>query len=116
MRTTGLVRPTHEPELRDVTINGEPRSVCTMRCAIRRGRGRDAGFIDVVAWGPLGRRCAEYLAAGSAAHVDGHLHQEEWTDADGRRHQRHRVVADDIQFLGRPDRTDGPILINGVEF
>jgi single-stranded DNA-binding protein len=87
-----------------------------MRCAIRRSRGRDAGFVDVVAWGPLGQRCADHLTKGSARHVDGHLQQEEWTDGDGRRHERHRIVADDVQFLGRPDPSDGPILIDGVEF
>ena len=108
MRTTGLIRLTHDPELRSAVVDGEDRSVCTMRCAIRLPRGKDAGFVDVVAWGRLAEVCGQHLSLGSAAFVDGHLRQEEWTDGEGHRQQRHRIVADDVQFLGSGRRPDEP--------
>lgn len=108
MRTTGLIRLTHDPELRTAQVAGEDRAVCTMRAAIRMPRGRDAGFVDIVAWGRLGELCAQYLTSGSAAYVDGHLRQDEWTDGEGERQQRHRVVADDVQFVGGDRRPAEP--------
>jgi single-strand DNA-binding protein len=116
MRATGLVRLTRDPDLRDVEVDGERGSVCTMRCAIRSRRGRNAGFIDVVAWGVLGQRCAEYLMTGSLAFVDGQLKHQEWTADDGAERDRHSIVADDVQFLGRPAAPVGPVIVDGVEF
>lgn len=116
MRTTGIIRLTQDPELRDADVGEEKRVVCTMRCAMRGSRGRDAGFVDVVAWGPLGERCAKYLVTGSAALVDGHLRHDEWTNVDGDRRQRHSIVAEDVQFLSKPAQSDEAILVDGIEF
>ncbi len=115
MRINGLIRLTHDPELREVEIDGKKRAVCTMRCAIRGRFGSDDGFVDVTAWRSLGERCAAHLTTGSAAFVDGHLRQEEWTTDDGERRQRHSIVADDVQFLGRPSPADAAVVANGVE-
>jgi single-strand DNA-binding protein len=56
----------------------------------------------VVAWGRLAEICAEYLCRGRQIYVEGRLQTREWEDRDGILRYTTEVVAQDIQFLGRP--------------
>jgi single-strand DNA-binding protein len=95
--------------------------ICDLRVAIPRRKGRDgsdrgAVFIDVTAFGPLASTCGKYLAKGRRVAVNGRLELEEWEASDGSPRRRHKVVADQVEFLdpsGRPngepvDSADGP--------
>ena len=95
-------RLTADPELRS-THSGA--SVGQLRLAVPRRRGRDgedrgAVFVDVVTFGRLAESCGEYLAQGRQVAVSGRLELDEWEAEDGTRRQRHKVVAEEVEFLG----------------
>lgn len=110
-------RLTADPQQRTV---GE-LSICDLRVAIPRRKGRDgsdrgAVFIDVTAFGPLASNCNQYLAKGRRVAVHGRLELDEWEAADGSPRRRHKIVADQVEFLdpasrpngGQPNSADGP--------
>ena len=110
-------RLTADPQSRTV---GELQ-ICDLRVAITRRKGRDgsdrgAVFIDVTAFGPLALTCGKYLAKGRRVAVNGRLELEEWETEDGSPRRRHKIVADQVEFLdsaGRSnndpaDSADGP--------
>src|SRR5438477_9234533 len=96
---------TRDPELR-TTPNGQ--SVCSFSLALNRSyKGQDGewkemtDFIDIVAWGPLGERVAQYLTKGRPALVSGRLQSRNW-EQDGVKRTKVEVVAQDVTFLGGP--------------
>jgi single-strand DNA-binding protein len=96
---------TRDPELR-TTPNGT--NVCSFSLALNRsykganGDWQEAtDYIDVVAWGPLGERVAQYLSKGRPALVNGRLQSRSW-EQDGNKRSKVEVVAQDVTFLGGP--------------
>ena len=97
---------TRDPELRS-TPNGQ--SVCSFSLALNRSyKGADGNwqeatdYVDVVAWGPLGERVAQYLTKGRPALVSGRLQSSSW-EKDGQKRTKVEVVAQDVTFLGGRD-------------
>ena len=75
----------------------------TLGFAVDSGRRTDEPcFIDVVVWGGSGEACATHLRKGRQVGVTGRLELARWTDDDGAKHQRHRIVAAEVEFLDRP--------------
>jgi len=102
---------TRDPELR-TTPNGQ--SVCNFGLALNRSyKGGDGewveatDFIDIVAWGPLGERVAQYLSKGRPALVNGRLQSRSW-EQDGQKRNKVEVVAQDVTFLGSPGGAAAP--------
>jgi single-strand DNA-binding protein len=96
---------TRDPELR-TTPNGA--SVCSFSLALNRSYKNSEGnwteatdYIDIVAWGPLGERVAQYLTKGRPALVSGRLQSRSW-EQDGAKRSKVEVVANDVTFLGGP--------------
>jgi single-strand DNA-binding protein len=94
---------TRDPELRQ-TPNGQ--NVCSFSLALNRSyKGADGNwqeatdFIDVVAWGPLGERVAQYLGKGRPCLVNGRLQSRSW-EQEGQKRSKVEVVAQDVTFLG----------------
>lgn len=94
---------TRDPELRQ-TPNGQ--NVCSFSLALNRsykaadGNWQEAtDYVDVVAWGPLGERVAQYLHKGSQCLVNGRLQSRSW-DQDGQKRSKVEVNAQDVTFLG----------------
>ncbi len=54
----------------------------------------------VVAWGPLGEICGQYLSKGSQVYIEGRIQSREWEDQDGNRRTTVEVVANDMIMLG----------------
>lgn len=101
---------TRDPELR-TTPNGQ--SVCAFSLALNRSyKGSDGNwqeatdFIDIVAWGPLGERVAQYLSKGRPALVSGRLQSRSW-EQEGQKRSKVEVVAQDVTFLGSPGGASG---------
>lgn len=88
-------RLTHDPEA-DETADG--RSVATFRIAVDRV-GREADFVTVKAWDRVADAVLEHLVRGRQVAVQGRLHHDEWTGADGDRRSRLLVVARRVEFL-----------------
>jgi single-strand DNA-binding protein len=107
---------TRDPELR-TTPNGA--TVCSFSLALNRSYKNAEGswteatdFIDIVAWGPLGERVAQYLSKGRPALVNGRLQSRSW-EQEGQKRSKVEVVAQDVTFLGSPGGGSAPISADG---
>ncbi|HYF96686.1 MAG TPA: single-stranded DNA-binding protein [Patescibacteria group bacterium] len=99
---------TRDPELRQIPSG---QSVCSFSLALNRSyKGQDGewkeatDYVDVVAWGPLGERVAQYVTKGRPVLVNGRLQSRNW-EQDGQKRSKLEVVAQDVTFLG--GRNDG---------
>lgn len=93
---------TRDPEVRQ-TPNGQ--SVCSFSLALNRAYKDQSGnwqeatdFIDIVAWGPLGERVAQYVTKGRRVLVQGRLSSRSW-EQDGQKRSKVEVQANDVTFL-----------------
>lgn len=98
-------RLTRDPELR-YTPNGV--AIATFTLAVDRPRAnqqgeRETDFIDIVTWRQLAELCANYLAKGKLAAVDGRLEIRSYDTPDGQKRKAARVVADNVRFLSPKD-------------
>ncbi len=94
---------TRDPELRQIPSG---QSVTSFSLALNRSyKGQDGDwkeatdFVDVVAWGPLGERVAQYVTKGRPVLVNGRLQSRSW-EQDGQKRSKLEVVAQDVTFLG----------------
>lgn len=94
---------TRDPELRQIPSG---QSVCSFSLALNRSyKGQDGewkeatDFVDVVAWGPLGERVAQYVTKGRPVLVNGRLQSRSW-EQDGQKRSKLEVIAQDVTFLG----------------
>lgn len=84
------------------TTNGIP--VSTFSLAVDRSYSNKQGeketdFIDIVAWRQLGELCANYLAKGRLAAVEGRLEIQSYETQDGQKRKAAKVVAQNVKFL-----------------
>lgn len=93
---------TRDPELRQ-TPNGQ--SVVSFSLALNRAYKDQSGewqeatdYIDVVAWGPLAERVAQYLHKGRRALVQGRLQSRSW-EQEGQKRSKVEVLANDVTFV-----------------
>jgi len=110
---------TRDPELRQ-TPNGQ--NVCSFSLALNRSYKAASGewleatdYIDIVAWGPLGERVAQYLTKGRRCLVQGRLQSRSW-EQDGQKRSKVEVNANDVTFLdGRTGGSDeGSGMVNAA--
>lgn len=101
---------TRDPEVRQ-TPTGQ--SVCSFSLALNRSYKDASGewkevvdFIDVVAWGPLGERVAQYVTKGRPVLVVGRLQSRSW-EQEGQKRSKVEVLASDVTFLGGRDGGEG---------
>lgn len=101
---------TRDPELRQIPSG---QSVCSFSLALNRSyKGSDGewqeavDYIDVVAWGPLGERVAQYVTKGRPVLVSGRLQSRAW-EQDGQKRSKVEVNAQDVTFLGGRGENDG---------
>jgi single-strand DNA-binding protein len=98
-------RLARDPELRSTQSRG---SICELRLPRRsHGGGEDRGavFVDGTTFGALAENCGEYLSQGRRVAVSGRLELDEWKH-DGETRRRHKVVADEIDFLDAAKRDE----------
>ena len=97
-------RLTKEPELR---ATGSGISVCTFTLAVERRFKQEgqqqADFIPIVVWRSQADNCAKYLHKGSQAAVCGSIQTRSYDAPDGSKRYVTEIVADEVQFLGRPN-------------
>ncbi len=102
---------TRDPQLRSLPND---RTVVSFSLAINRryktGDGEvkeESTFVDCEAWGRTAELIGQYLAKGSACYLEGRLKLDSWEDKDGGKRSRLKVVADNVQFLGKPKAKSG---------
>jgi len=101
-------RLTKDPELR-YTATGIP--VATFRLAVDKGLSREkkqemeakgqptADFISIVVYGKQAENCANYLAKGRLAAIQGRIQSRTYDAMDGSRRYVTEVVANRVEFL-----------------
>jgi single-strand DNA-binding protein len=101
---------TRDPDLRQIPSG---QSVCAFSLALNRSyKGQDGewkeatDYVDVVAWGPLGERVAQYVTKGRPVLVSGRLQSRQW-EQDGQKRSKLEVVANDVTFLGSRNDNGG---------
>ena len=93
---------TRDPELRQ-TPTGQ--NVTSFSLALNRAYKDQSGewqevtdYIDIVCWGPLAERVAQYLSKGRRCLVQGRLQSRSW-EQDGQKRSKVEVLANDVTFL-----------------
>jgi single-strand DNA-binding protein len=93
---------TRDPELRQ-TPTGQ--NVTSFSLALNRSYKDQSGewqeatdYIDIVCWGPLAERVAQYLSKGRRCLVQGRLQSRSW-EQDGAKRSKVEVLANDVTFL-----------------
>src|SRR5581483_3776690 len=93
---------TRDPELRQ-TPSGQ--NVTSFSLALNRSYKDQSGewqeatdYIDIVCWGPLAERVAQYLSKGRRCLVQGRLQSRSW-EQDGQKRSKVEVLANDVTFL-----------------
>ena len=79
-------------------------AVCSFTLAVDRPftnqeGNRETDFINIVVWNKQGENCAQYLAKGRLAAVDGRLQIRSYDGNDGQRRYVTEVIADNVRFL-----------------
>ena len=97
---------TRDPELRYIPSG---QAVTTFTLAVNRTymaktgeKKEEANFIRIVVWAKRAEVCHEYLRKGSSVFVEGRLQSRSWDAPDGTKRSTIEVVAENVQFLGRP--------------
>ena len=97
---------TRDPELRYIPSG---TAVATFTVASNRAYTSAAGekkeeacFVRVVSWARQAELCGQYLSKGSPVFVEGRLQSRNWETPDGQKRSTIEVVAQNVQFLGRP--------------
>jgi single-strand DNA-binding protein len=93
-----------DPEMR-YTTNGQAVTsfslAATRKWTTAGGERRDATeWFNVVSWGSLAEICSQYLTKGRRVYVEGELRTRIWEHADGKRHFRTELVANEMIMLG----------------
>jgi single-strand DNA-binding protein len=95
-----------DPELR-YTPSGRPVasfSVATTRTWTNSNgeRQEETEWFNVVAWGGLAEVCKQHLRKGQQVYIEGRLQTRGWEGADGKKHYRTELVAQEMIILGSP--------------
>jgi single-strand DNA-binding protein len=100
-----------DPELR---YTPQGTAVCHFTVATtekRKDRAGDAQDVTtwfrITAWGRQAELSHEYLAKGRQVYIEGRLRSEGYTDRDGNQRTSLEVNANDIQFLGSSNGSNG---------
>jgi single-strand DNA-binding protein len=107
---------TRDPELRQ-TPTGQ--NVTSFSLALNRSYKDSGGewqeatdYIDIVCWGPLAERVAQYLSKGRRCLVQGRLQSRSW-EQDGQKRNKVEVLANDVTFLdSRGNENDNGSSVN----
>lgn len=91
---------TRDPDLR-FTPSG--KATVSFGLAVNNGYRDKAGkwqefteFFDVACWGPLAENVAQSCVKGTRVLVEGSMTQRSWEDAEGAKHRKWEVRADDV--------------------
>ncbi len=110
---------TRDPELRYIPSG---QAVTTFTIACNRTYNSQSGekkeevsFIRIVVWARHAEVCNEYLKKGSPVFVEGRLQSRSWEAQDGTKRSTLEVVAQNVQFLPRPNRAEMPAVETGVD-
>ena len=68
----------------------------------------ETDFINVTAWRKLAELCGQYIKKGRLVAVNGRLQVRSYQTPEGENRRYYEVVAEEVRFLDRGDRSEGP--------
>lgn len=105
-RATIIGNITRDPETKSTTqgTNVTTFSVATnLRWTSQAGEKKESTeYHNIVTWRRLAEICGQYLKKGSKVYVEGRIQTRSWDDAQGQKHWRTEIVADNVIMLDRP--------------
>ncbi len=97
---------TRDVELRSITGGQQVAEIglaVNRRYRTKEGEDREeTTFVDCEAWGRTAEVMKQYLSKGRPVFVEGRLKLDQWTDKDGSKRSKMRVVIENFQFIGGP--------------
>ncbi|MSR44491.1 MAG: single-stranded DNA-binding protein [Phycisphaerales bacterium] len=97
---------TRDVELKHIAGNqavAEIGLAVNRRYKTKEGEDREeTTFVDCEAWGRTAEVMKQYLSKGRPVFIEGRLKLDQWTDKDGQKRSKMRVVIETFQFLGGP--------------
>ncbi|MEK6676589.1 MAG: single-stranded DNA-binding protein [Planctomycetota bacterium] len=95
---------TRDPQLSYTQSN---MAVCKFGLAInhkwkdREGASKEeVCFVDCTVFGRAGETFNQYMTKGRPVLVEGRLHLNQWTTAEGEKRSKHEIVVENFTFLG----------------
>ena len=67
---------------------------------------KDSEFHRVTCFNGLGQNVAKYCSKGQLVSLEGRIHYTQWEDQDGIKRYGCEIIADKVDFLSRPGRSD----------
>lgn len=105
-RATIIGNITRDPETKTTTGGASVTtfSVATnLRWTTQTGEKKESTeYHNIVTWRRLAEICGQYLKKGSKVYIEGRLQTRSWDDAQGQKHWRTEIVADNVIMLDRP--------------
>ena len=98
-------RLTKDPELR-YTQQGTEVASCTVAINSNCGEKKQVDYINITAWGNLGKFLNKYYTKGQAIAVVGRLKNNNYEDKNGNKKYTTEVVAESIEFVGNKKQDD----------
>ena len=98
-------RLTKDPELR-YTQQGTEVASCTVAINSNYGEKKQVDYINITAWGNLGKFLNKYYTKGQAIAVVGRLKNNNYEDKNGNKKYKTEVVAESIEFVGNKKQDD----------
>ncbi len=102
---------------RDVELRHTPKgtAVAEVGMAVNRARKGENGekveevtFVDVTLWGRQAELAGEYLRKGRSVFIEGRLQLDSWTDPEGGKRSKLKVIGENMQFIGGGEKPSGP--------
>ena len=110
-------RLTKDPKLKYLPGNGT--AVCNFTLAVDRPFAKEGqqktDFINCQVWQKQAEACANYLAKGKIAAVDGRLQIRSYEGQDGQKKWITEVVAQDVRFLSPKGGQEDDFIAGEIE-
>ena len=103
-------RLAQDPEVR-YTQSG--KAVASFNLAVNRyGQKDSADFIPIVAWEKLAEICGNNIRKGNQILVEGRLQIRPYETQDGQKRRVTEIVAQNIEFLGSKNKSEGETCVS----
>jgi single-strand DNA-binding protein len=99
-----------DPELKHTRDNNIPVtsfSIAVDKSYQKAGKGREADFIQIVAWRNTAEFVCKYFRKGQLIAVQGSIQTRSYTDKDGIKRKAFEIVADNVDFASSKPAVNG---------
>ena len=100
-------RLSRDPEIKQVDVKGESKSVCTFDVAVDKSFGEGADFFRCQIWGKRAEFVEKFFSKGKEILVQGSHESRSYTDKEGNKRVAWDLKAGQVEFCGSKREGDG---------